>query len=96
VTYRVELIVEAEKVEYVPRQPDPGAPAPQALRTVELRHYADETLQAGEYDRDALPIGASISGPAIIREGLSTTFVCPGQVVTVGSFGELVVRRQEG
>jgi N-methylhydantoinase A len=95
VTYRVELIVEAEKVEYVPQEPDPDAPAPRSLRTVELKYYADETLQAGEYDRDALPIGASVAGPAIIREGLSTTFVCPGQVATVGSLRELVVRRQE-
>ena len=42
-----------------------------------------------------LPTGSSVSGPAIIREGLSTTFVCPGQIATVGPFGELVIRREE-
>jgi N-methylhydantoinase A len=93
VTYRVELVVEADKVEYVAA--DPGGEAPPPTRTVELRHYADEPLQAGEYTRSELPTGSSVEGPAIIREGLSTTFVCPGQVATVGSFGELIIRRQE-
>jgi N-methylhydantoinase A len=93
VTYRVELVVEAEKVEYVASEPGGDAPPPE--RTVELRHYADEPLQAGEYVRDSLPTGSTVSGPAIIREGLSTTFVCPGQVATVGPFGELIIRREE-
>jgi N-methylhydantoinase A len=92
VTYRVELVVEAEKVEYVAAEPGGEAPPPE--RTVELRHYADEPLQAGEYQRDKLPTGSSVSGPAIIREGLSTTFVCPGQVATVGPFRELVISRE--
>jgi N-methylhydantoinase A len=94
VTYRVELVVEADKVEYVAAQP--GGEAPPPTRTIELRHYTDEPLQAGEYTRAELPTGASIAGPASVREGLSTTFVCPGQVATVGPFGELVIRRQEG
>jgi N-methylhydantoinase A len=93
VTYRVELVVNAEKVEYIPSSGGGSAPPP--TRTVELRHYADEPLQAGEYVRDQLPTGSSVEGPAIIREGLSTTFVCPGQVATVGPFGELIVRREE-
>jgi N-methylhydantoinase A len=93
VTYRVELVVEADKVEYVAAEPGGDAPPPN--RTVELRHYGDEPLQAGEYTRSELPTGAAVSGPAIIREGLSTTFVCPGQVATVGPFGELVIRREQ-
>ena len=95
-TYRVELVVEADKVEYIANEShSPGGEAPPPTRTVELRHYADEPLQAGEYTRSELPTGAAVSGPAIIREGLSTTFVCPGQVATVGPFGELVIRREQ-
>ena len=30
-------------------------------------------------------------GPAIIREALSTTLVCPGQTAEVGPFGEIVI-----
>jgi len=92
VTYRVELVVHADKVRYTPSQTTGEAPPPS--RTIELRHYADEPLQAGEYERDALPTGATVEGPAIIREGLSTTFVCPGQVATVGPFGELLIRKE--
>jgi N-methylhydantoinase A len=95
VTYRVELVVEADKVEYIAAGSGPPAQAPRPNRTVELRHYGDEPLQAGEYTRSELPTGAAVSGPAIIREGLSTTFVCPGQVATVGPFGELVIRREQ-
>ena len=63
----------------------------QPSRTIELRHFADESLEAAEYDRSALPVGARISGPAVIREGLATTFVVPGQTAEVGSLGELVI-----
>ena len=35
---------------------------------------------AAEYERETLPPGSRVDGPAIIREPLSTTFVCPGQV----------------
>ena len=34
---------------------------------------------AAEYERESLPVGAVIDGPAIIREALSTTFVCPAR-----------------
>jgi N-methylhydantoinase A len=95
VTYRVELVVEADKVQYTPAETNGKVGQPQPARTIELRHYADEPLQAAEYERDALPPGSSVDGPAIIREGLSTTFVCPGQVATVGRFRELLITRAE-
>jgi len=37
-----------------------------------------------------LDFGAEL-GPAVIREGLATTFVVPGQTVEVGALGELVI-----
>jgi N-methylhydantoinase A len=92
VSYRVELRVPSEKVEFAP--PEVGSDShshSQPSRTIELRHFADESLEAAEYDRSALPVGARISGPAVIREGLATTFVVPGQTAEVGSFGELVI-----
>ena len=42
-------------------------------RTIELRHFAEEPLEAAEHERGALPVGAQIAGPAVIREGLATT-----------------------
>jgi N-methylhydantoinase A len=95
VTYRVELVVPAEKIEYAAREPlggDNGAPT----RTVELRFLADGALQAIEIPREHLAPGSRVAGPAIIREDLSTTLVCPGQTATVGRYGELVIERQAG
>ena len=92
VTYRVQLIVPSEKVEYVPLEAGDGASvAPE--RTLELRYFDDTAREIAEYQRASLPIGARFDGPAIVREELSTTFVCPGQVATVGSFGELVIEQ---
>ena len=36
-------------------------------------------------------MGTRLSGPAVIREGLATTFVVRGQIVVVGDLGELVI-----
>ncbi len=92
VSYRVELIVPADKVEYRARDGGPATPvAPE--RTLELRHLADEPLAAAEYARERLPVGSRVAGPAVIREPLSTTLVCPGQVAEVGRLGEIVIER---
>ena len=95
VSYRVELRVPSEKVEFTPRDPEnenkSHSQEAKPLRAIELRHFADETLQAVEYERASLPTGARISGPAVIREGLATTFVVPGQVAEVGRFGEIAI-----
>ena len=50
-------------------------------------------MTAREYERAELQSGDRIEGPAIIREELSTTQVCPGQVATVGEYGEIVIER---
>ena len=92
VSYRVELRVPSEKVEFAPRDAG-GEAAP--TRTIELRHLGGDLLEAAEYDRDSLPAGARIAGPAVIREGLATTFVVPGQTAEVGRLGELVIEREE-
>jgi N-methylhydantoinase A len=91
VTYRVELVVGADKLEYAEVA---AAPDPEAAGTLELRYLDDEPLQASVYDRDALGLGATIRGPAIVREPLSTTVVMPGQTATVGRFGEIVIEAQ--
>ena len=95
VTYRVQLVVASEKVEYVPLEGTVAA-AVSPDRVLELRYFEDQPMQVGEYRRASVPAGSRIDGPAIIREDLSTTFVCPGQQAEVGSFGELVITREGG
>jgi N-methylhydantoinase A len=90
VSYRVELRVRSEKVEFAPLGDDSGG-SHLAARQIELRYLADEPIGATEYERSSLPAGARLSGPAVIREGLATTFVVPGQTLEVGALGELVI-----
>jgi N-methylhydantoinase A len=90
-TYRVQFVVPADKVEYPAPPPAEGDPVPAA--TTELRHFAEDAapLPARIYRRETLGRGQRVIGPAVIRESLSTTLICPGQVGTIGPFGEIVI-----
>jgi N-methylhydantoinase A len=92
VTYRVQATVPIDKVAYNPIQRRNGG-APDAGRDVNLRWIYGDEVTAREYDRAGLQSGDRIEGPAIIREELSTTQVCPGQVATVGEYGQIVIER---
>ncbi|GLI26519.1 5-oxoprolinase [Agromyces rhizosphaerae] len=90
VTYRVELVVPAEKVEYVPAEPvEPFTATPEG--TITLSYLTDEPVQAEWFSRGNLGIGAQVTGPAVIREELSTTFVSFGQTAVVGTCGEIII-----
>jgi len=92
VTYRVEAVVKADKVDY-PKLPkgDGGVAKPDS--TFELRYLQAEPVTAGRYQRDNLRAGDRVEGPAVIHEALSTTFMLPGQVAEVGVYGELRITR---
>ena len=92
VTYRVQARVPIDKVAYEPIGRRNGG-APDVGREIKLRWIYGEEVTAREYDRSGLHSGDRIEGPAIIREELSTTQVCPGQVATIGEFGEIVIER---
>jgi len=90
VTYRVELVVPAEKVEYIPASAVEQFPAtPEGTMT--LRYLSDQPLEAEWFSRPNLTVGATLHGPAVIREELSTTFVASGQVATIGLCGEIII-----
>jgi N-methylhydantoinase A len=90
VTYRLQATVEVEKVDY--RQlPASRNGTPKADRSITLRYIYDEEVEAGEYQRSELEAGATIEGPAVIREPLSTTQIGPDQTVKVGNRGELII-----
>jgi len=57
-------------------------------------HGFDKALATAIFDRDALPEGYKISGPAIIEEDQSTTVVPPGATLTVDERGNLMIRGQ--
>ncbi|WP_291037939.1 hydantoinase/oxoprolinase family protein [Herbiconiux sp.] len=90
VTYRVELVVPSEKVDYTPAEArDPFPAVPEGTTT--LSHLTGEPVEAEWFSRPALETGATVTGPAIIREELSTTFVAAGQSAVVGRCGELII-----
>jgi N-methylhydantoinase A len=90
VTYRVELVVPAEKVDYTPAAEVPPFPAtPEG--SVSLQYLSDEPVLAAVFSRGKLGVGATVTGPAVIREELSTTFVAGGQTATIGRCGEIII-----
>ena len=94
VTYRVQLVVPAEKIEYVARERSPASRRRRPTRTVELRHLADEPLEAGRVRaRGACRSAPSSHGPGDHPRGaVDHRSSCPGQVAEVGRFGEIVDR----
>ena len=66
--------------------------APKSFRRV----YFDESgfKRVPVYERDALPVGAKIKGPAIIEEQTSTTILRRGNLLTNDRFRNLVIEVQ--
>ena len=93
VTYRVEAVIPAEKVEY-PRLTARDGGELEASRELEIRYLSDEPYTAEEYQREDLLADDVIAGPAVIRERLSTTFLLPGQQARVGEYGELHITKK--
>nr|BBH91903.1 5-oxoprolinase [Thermogemmatispora argillosa] len=90
VTYRVQVVVPSQKVEYpFLGEGQPHEVAPERWTT--LRYLGNGELRVAEYERDHLTSGALVRGPAIIREPTSTIHVVAGQVARVGSWGEIVI-----
>jgi N-methylhydantoinase A len=83
----------------VPRgapEPPPEGGSPEAARTGERECYFDAEIgwrTTPVYDRDLLPAGASIAGPAIIEEMSATTVAFPGQTVELDRDGNIVLRQ---
>ena len=96
VTYRAQLVVPVDKVRYdlLHAAGEDGRPPgrPRPIRTLKVRHLEDEPLDAPEYERESLAPGMRLTGPAIIREELSTTFLLSGQQADVGRLGEISIR----
>jgi N-methylhydantoinase A len=95
VTYRVQLLVPSDKVAFDELPARSGA-ALEPRATTPLAHlYPDgpdgPDAVANCYERDDLRAGDVLTGPAVVWETNSTTFVPAGRRATVGSYGELVV-----
>lgn len=75
----------------------PAAPGGRSLDDALLDrrevHFGDGgSVEAGIWDREKLPLGASVEGPAIILEQTSTTRVLPGQTFHLDDLGLIRIR----
>ena len=59
-----------------------------------LHAEIQEWLSTPIYDRYDLQIGARVQGPAVIEEFGSTTVIGPGERMSIGTFGEMVIDLQ--
>ena len=71
--------------------PDDGAPSPPGSRDA---YFEGRWQRVETWLREALLPGASIRGPALVLEEHATTVVDPGWLLTVGSSGGLILRRE--
>src|SRR6266852_3138330 len=95
VSYRVRLTVDVPK--YRPRdERAPAAPRPPPAKGRRTLHLDDVSAQeAVLYERDALDIGAVVSGPAIVEQFDATTVIPAGWRGEVDPRRNLVLRRVE-
>jgi N-methylhydantoinase A len=74
-----------------PERPDPGPPVPVETRPMVLHDGGQQLVACPVYDRESLRPGHRISGPATVQEDTSSVVFYPGDVLTVGPDGSLVI-----
>ena len=87
----LRLVAEgAPVVESVSLPRTPAAEAAARIRTIWLEG-SDAPCEARVYERDGIPRGSRIDGPAIVEDTYTTVVVGPGSVATSDEHGNLVV-----
>jgi 5-oxoprolinase (ATP-hydrolysing) len=86
----VEMLPEHEQTPSVPR----ASTAAPLLGQVRARMGGEEN-DTPVYDRDGLTPGATIAGPAIIKEATATTIVEPGWQARMDRMGNLILERAQ-
>ena len=72
-----------------PAAPPGSVPAPITHRPL---HGRDGWAEAPVWQRDDLPVGFVLTGPAVIEEYGSTTLLGDGDTATIGALGEIAIR----
>ncbi|HVX21920.1 MAG TPA: hydantoinase/oxoprolinase family protein [Acidimicrobiales bacterium] len=90
-TLRVQIVIPSPKVAYPPIATRADGETLTPFNTKTLRYLGIDDVPCHEYSRDDLRAGDELDGPAIISEGLSTTFVPANHSLQVGTYGELII-----
>jgi N-methylhydantoinase A len=72
-------------------RPTAGLLAPKSTRAVYFRSVRGR-VPTPIYERESVPAGASIQGPAVVEEPMSTTLVHPGHTLECDPFGNFTLR----
>lgn len=92
VTCRLQAVGEVPKP---PVRLHHGGASVDGAKIGERRVYIDARhgwRMAGVYQRELLPVGPPLEGPAIVNEMSSTTVVLPGQRLTVDAHGNMILQ----
>ncbi|MCB1336850.1 MAG: hydantoinase B/oxoprolinase family protein [Maritimibacter sp.] len=71
------------------------APVGDGASIAQVRAWFDGWREVALYDRERLPAGAQLAGPAIVREATGTVVIEPGWTAEVDVTGNLVLARRE-
>ena len=97
VSYRIRLRVSVPK--YEPTSSDnvieSAAPVNSVKGTRTVYFAADEAIETKIYERDKLPFGARLNGPAIVEQFDSTIVVPEAWVGRIDGYGNLILSREE-
>ena len=78
-----------------PDSKTPAATKPDIRATREVFDTGlGSTVTADIIDRGTAPIGATFTGPALVTEAQTTTYVPPGFSATINANGHLIIERQ--
>ena len=93
VNYRVQAIGVVPRVSMpsIEDAADDVATARTGSRRAYFATVSDTPIEVCVYSRDRLRAGHQFAGPAIVDQYDSTTVVCPEQVASVDSYGNLVI-----
>ncbi|MFJ9893507.1 hydantoinase/oxoprolinase family protein [Streptomyces sp. NPDC091280] len=90
VNVKTHALVRAPKVSEWRIDEVEGSPSPKPVST--HRAYFGDWHETRFYDRVQLRAGASLVGPAVVQENLTTIVVLPGQTCVVDESGDLVIK----
>jgi N-methylhydantoinase A len=85
----IHRVLEGAHLEFA--KPTVGGGSPQKSKRRILLAGATESVEAGVFDRDALPAGFEFIGPAIVEQHDTTTVVDPGWCCRIDQAGNIIM-----
>lgn len=92
---RLTAIGERPRIDPILFAPPADASLERARLGTRAVRFNGRWLETEIFDRLALPVGATIAGPAVLEQPDATVLIDPGLVARVDRYGNLLIQRQE-